>query len=136
MAVLIDSSVFIDMERRRLTMRDVLDLVQPNEDVSTSSITVSELLVGAHLAESESRRILRESAVELLLQTMTVLDFDIRAARIHSQIWTDLRRAGNLIAPHDLIIGAIALANGHAVLTKNVRDFDRIPGLKVRQPVW
>jgi predicted nucleic acid-binding protein len=47
-----------------------------------------------------------------------------------------LRRAGNLIAPHDLMIGATALLHGYDVLTHNVRDFDRLPGLKVRLPGW
>ncbi len=41
-----------------------------------------------------------------------------------------------MIALHDLIIAATALANGYGVLTENVRDFIRVPGLEVRQPTW
>jgi predicted nucleic acid-binding protein len=37
---------------------------------------------------------------------------------------------------HDLLIAATVVAHGYAVLTENVREFGRIPGLVVRQPAW
>lgn len=42
-----------------------------------------------------------------------------------------LRRAGTPIGERDLMIAATALANGHDVLTANVREFERVPGLRV-----
>lgn len=41
-----------------------------------------------------------------------------------------------MIGPHDLIIGATALANGYAILTENVGGLSRVPGLEVRRPSW
>ena len=41
-----------------------------------------------------------------------------------------------MIGAHDLQIAATALAWGYAVLTDNLRDFHRVPGLEVRQPIW
>ncbi len=39
-------------------------------------------------------------------------------------------------ASHDLLIAATALAYGHSILTHNLREFRRVPGLDVRQPRW
>ncbi len=36
-----------------------------------------------------------------------------------------------MIGAHDLIISATALAHGHAVLTDNVGEFRRVPGLEI-----
>ncbi|MBI3977029.1 MAG: hypothetical protein HY331_02475 [Chloroflexi bacterium] len=49
---------------------------------------------------------------------------------------TALAATGQPVGAHDLLIGAAALAHGYTVLTENVRDFRRIPGLTVRQPNW
>jgi tRNA(fMet)-specific endonuclease VapC len=47
-----------------------------------------------------------------------------------------LRSSGLTIGPYDAIIAATALANGYDVLTDNIREFSRVPGLVVRQPNW
>jgi tRNA(fMet)-specific endonuclease VapC len=41
-----------------------------------------------------------------------------------------------MIGLHDIEVAATALTHGYGVLTDNVRDFERVPGLIVRQPVW
>jgi predicted nucleic acid-binding protein len=66
----------------------------------------------------------------------TALPFDLVVAGIHARLWAQLAEARQLIGPHDLLIAAIAVAYGHAVLTENAREFGRIPGLVVRQPAW
>jgi predicted nucleic acid-binding protein len=40
------------------------------------------------------------------------------------------------LGAHDPLIAATALAYGHAVLTQNLREFQRVPGLLVREPSW
>jgi tRNA(fMet)-specific endonuclease VapC len=42
-----------------------------------------------------------------------------------------MQGAGKMIGAHDLLIAATALAQGHAVLTQNAKDFKRVPGLTV-----
>lgn len=136
MAQLIDSSVFITLERRRQPLEALLRVASPDEPSAIASVTASELLVGVHLADSDGRRLRREAFVESILDILPVIPFDLRAARLHSEIWSQLMGEGNLIGAHDLIIGAIALAHGYAVLTDNVREFDRIPDIEVRLPLW
>lgn len=135
MAQLIDSSVFIALERRGLTL-NTLAAVVPDESLALASITVSELLAGVERADSLERRLRREAFVEAVITTIPVLPFDLRMARTHAHIWAQLMRTGQAIGAHDLLIAATALAHGYPVVTQNLRDFIRVPGLLVRTPVW
>ena len=96
MAFIIDTSVFVTIERRRL-QPSTLASVAPNEPVTLASITASELLAGVHRAGSVAQKVRREAFVEAILALVPVLPFDLRVARIHAQIWAELARAGQLI---------------------------------------
>jgi tRNA(fMet)-specific endonuclease VapC len=135
MAQLVDSSVFIALERRRESLA-ALAAVAPAEPLALASITASELLAGVHRADTEARRLHRQGFVETILAQVPVLPFDLAAARTHARIWADLAAIGQPIGAHDLLIAATALAYGHAVLTQNLREFQRVPGLTVREPIW
>lgn len=133
MAVLIDTSVAV--ERRGLPPEDAIAVVGA-EDAAMASITASELLIGVHRADSPARRLRREAFVETILAALPVIAFDLRIARVYAQLSAQLAAAGQPIGAHDLLIAATALADGSAVLTLNMRDFARVPGLVVRQPDW
>ncbi|HEX7060039.1 MAG TPA: PIN domain-containing protein [Solirubrobacterales bacterium] len=128
MAVLIDTSVLIDAERRRdpSLYRSI-----GGEQVTMSVITVSELLHGVHRAKSDAARTRRQAFVERLIAEVDPLPVTPQIARIHAGIWADLESDGNLIDTHDLWIAATALAHGLQVATANTRDFARVPGLPV-----
>jgi len=135
MGLLIDSSVFIALERRGQRLSALAKAV-PNEPVALASITASELLVGVHRAGSPARRLRREAFVEGILEAIPVLPFDMRVARVHARLSALLGAAGQPVGAHDLLIGATALAHGYTVLTENMRDFQRLSELVVRQPNW
>ena len=132
MAVLIDTSVFVAIERggaERLTLDDIRD-----EDAMVSAVTASELLHGVHRAESAIRRGRREAYVEKVLGSMPILPFDLAVARVHARLWADLSRRGETIGAHDLQIAATALLHRLPLLTHNLRDFRRVPDLRVLTP--
>lgn len=135
MAQLIDTSVFIAMERQGRAPQE-LAVAWADEPVALAAVTASELLVGVHRADSRARRLTREDFVEGIIELFPVLPFDLRVARIHAEIWAKLSSTGSPIGSIDMIIASTALAHGHAVLTDNIRDFNRVPGLEVRQPDW
>lgn len=126
---MIDTNVFIAFERRGqgidLSRRD------PSEEVFISAVTVSELLMGVHRADSEVRRNRRSAFVEAIISGVPVLGFTAQVARVHAEICADLARRGQLIGAHDLIIAATALHHHLSVLTDNVNEFSRVPGLNV-----
>ena len=136
MAVLIDTSVIVGLERRGLALADLARIGASDAVVAVASMTASELLVGIHRAAPSSRRTNRLAFVERILTDLRVVPFDLPAARTHARIWTDLAAQGTPIGPNDLVIAATALAHGFDVLTDNPREFTRIAGLVVRQPGW
>jgi tRNA(fMet)-specific endonuclease VapC len=69
--------------------------------------------------------------VEQLLEALPVLPFDEPADRHYADIRASLERPGTPIGSHDLLIGAHARSLGLTVVTRNLREFERIPGLKV-----
>jgi len=89
------------------------------------------LLVGVHRADSAARRNQRLSYVEAILAGFPILPVDTEAARLHAQLHAAQLTAGPRSGAHDLLIAATALAHGFAVLTRDVDDFSRVPGLSV-----
>jgi predicted nucleic acid-binding protein len=130
MARLIDSSVFIELERRRQSIH-VLDTILHGEPIALASITVSELLVGAYRSEEGRHQERQLAFVEALLREVPVLAFDLDTARAHAQLVAGLAAIGRPIGANDLLIAATALTRGYSVLTHNVRHFERVPGLIV-----
>lgn len=74
--------------------------------------------------------------VERVLARVPVLPFDLAVARMHAQLAFELFAIGRPIGSHDLLIAATAVAHGYDLLTLNVREFERVPGLIVRRPHW
>ena len=94
-------------------------------DVGVSAISAAELHCGAATKPSEGR------AVERALMALVVAPFDAAAAQVYGEIRTALRRRGTLIGPHDMLIAAHAVALDIPLATNNVREFRRVPGLRV-----
>jgi tRNA(fMet)-specific endonuclease VapC len=122
----------VALERRRQNSLAALAALFPDAPVAVAAITVSELLVGAYLANTHARRQERESIVASILDDLEPIPFDLAIARVHAELVAQMRRGGVTIGAHDLQIAATALAGGHEVVTVNTRDFERVPNLVVR----
>ena len=94
-------------------------------------MSVSELLMGVHRADTEERRQRRLAFVEAVISGVAVLDFTVPAARVHAEIYAELAKSGQMIGAHDLIIAATARCYDLSVLTDNIQEFSRVPGLRV-----
>ena len=130
MGLLIDTSVFIQIERAREGPDTLLDSIG-EQDVYLATISASELLHGVHRADSAVRRGRREGFVESVLSLVPILAFDMEIARVHARLWADLSARGQMIGAHDLLIAATAVAHEHSVVTGYVREFGRVPDLDV-----
>lgn len=128
MALLIDTSVLVDAERAR---SDLLAGELRDEECAISVITVSELLHGVHRAVDEAVRARRGAFVEGVLARLAPIPIGAQVARVHADVWARLHGDGGVIGAHDLWIAATALAHGMDLVTANLRDFQRVPGLSV-----
>lgn len=127
MAVLIDTSILIEIERRGQR----LEAVTGEAKGVVSIVTASELLVGAHRAPTDDLAIRRRAFAEHVIAYFRPLPLTTQIARVHAETRAILKRRGTPLEPHDLWIAATALAYGHRLATKNLRHFERVPGLEV-----
>ena len=130
MGVLIDASVLIDFERGRVNLEGK---VQGREDEGffISVVTASELLHGVHRARDPGTRARRSAYVEGVLGSLPLLPIEMATARLHAQLRADLAAQGRPIGAHDLWLAASCLAHGLTLVTSNLREFRRVPGLEL-----
>jgi len=98
----------------------------PFEEICVSTITQSELEYGVAKSQFTAKN---AQALAKFLSTVTVVDYDTKAAEVYGEIRADLERKGKTIGLMDMLIVAHAKSNGYIVVTNNVREFERVEGL-------
>lgn len=122
---LLDTNVIVAALRRNDAVRRRLRAASP-DDVGIPSVAIAELAYGAERSADPARAgVLWRAFVE----PFEVVPFDGFAAEAHGRLRFALR--SQPIGERDLLIAATALAHGLAVVTRNVREFRRVPGLAV-----
>ena len=97
------------------------------EQLCISSITLGELHYGA---EKSARRADNLTAIEHFVARLDMLPFGLKAAAHYGQVRAELERAGPPCGPHDMQIGGHARSEGLIVVTNNLREFSRMPGIR------
>jgi tRNA(fMet)-specific endonuclease VapC len=127
---LLDTDILSNLMKRVPASALVARLARvPPEDQFTSSVTLGELLYGAH--RSSRTAALLERIEETLLPELPVLPFDAAAARRYGEIRAELERRGTPIGDADTRVAAIALSRRLKVVTGNERHFRQVPGLEI-----
>ena len=96
-------------------------------DIGISAVTAAELAVGVEINRSERNRL----AVARALESLVVAPFDAAAAAAYGRVRAVLQRLGTPIGPLDMMIAAHAISLGMPLATNNVREFRRVPGLRL-----
>lgn len=125
---LLDSCVCIDFMRGRLPFAYRLMRASDPRLFAVPAVVQAELLTGAFKSADvqSARRI-----VESFLVPFGVIPFDSACAVHYARIRAQLEAAGSAIGRNDLLIAATALAHGATLVTDNVREFGRVPGLEL-----
>jgi predicted nucleic acid-binding protein len=134
LGIVLDSSILIAAERRRLTPDQVLETVQKKigeVPIVLSSLTVAEIGHGIYRADSPETRKRRRNLLDELKATVPVHPITEVTAEIIARIGGEQAAKGINLPLSDLIIGACGLELGYAIGTSNARDFTRIPGLNL-----
>lgn len=106
----------------------LLEVEDPAPDpICTSIVAACELRFGAQRKGSAPLT----QRVSLLLQALDVLPLDTPADEHYADIRATLERSGTPIESHDLFIAAHARSRGMTLLTRKLREFQRVPGLTV-----
>jgi tRNA(fMet)-specific endonuclease VapC len=98
------------------------------EEIAVCSIVRGELLYGGKRSNNPEKTLQKQRA---FLSEFVSLPFDDAAAEIYSDIRARLSALGTPIGSNDLQIAAIALANNLTLVTHNIREFERVEGLRL-----
>ena len=126
----------IAAERRGDTVEQLIEKIVKatgDQEAALSAIGLTELIHGLYPAQTAEIRQRRESFLNELLTDLTIYPYTKETALLAGKIDGEQQSRGVVIPFGDLLIGATALSLGFNVLTVNVRDFLRIPGLTVMQ---
>lgn len=127
MPYLLDTNACVGVLRgRRLLVQRVN--ARPVADLFLCSVVKAELFRGALRSRQPA---VDRAKVDAFARPYVSLEFGDAAAEVHARIRVHLESLGTIIGPYDLQIAAIALVHQLTVVTHNVAEFGRVPGLVV-----
>ena len=125
MRYLLDTNTCIAAMRHHTLVLQRLAAVAP-ADCAISSITTYELYTGIEKCADPTKEL---AMVNLLLATVSELAFDGQAAREAGRIRALLESQGRMIGAYDVLLAGHARSAGLTLVTANVGEFSRVPGL-------
>lgn len=131
MGVILDTAIWVDVERGRLSPRDIASITK-NEPIYIVPPIIAELEYGVHHASDDAQRIRRAVALARI-RRKPCINIDKDSAEIFGRICASLDAKGRPAKhrTHDLWIAVVAIQHNLSVLTRNRSDFEDIPGLKL-----
>lgn len=123
MKIVIDTDIFIDHLRHFGRATDFIKETEAS-DTCFSAITEAEILSGQDCDSEDKRRI-----VIALLSRFGKIPVDNAVAKLGGEI---RRRFG--VELDDALIAATAIRTGAVLVTRNIKDFEKIEGLEVKSP--
>lgn len=96
--------------------------------VVTCSVVKAELIYGAERSQKPEKHY---NQLEILFSELGSLPFDDQSAVEYGVIRKQLESQGQMIGSNDLLIAAVALSNNLVLVTHNLSEFNRVPGLQV-----
>jgi tRNA(fMet)-specific endonuclease VapC len=126
---LLDTNIISYLVRGKNNIQDKVSNI-PSDELAISSITLSELLYGSAIIKDKAQSNLLISTYLNIAQELELLDFDYNSAIIFSDIKSDLKKLGKLVADTDIQIASIAINNNLILITNNTKDFVNMKNLK------
>lgn len=129
----LDSSFLIDLLRETSRERpagafDFIEALDADEVLGVSVHVVCELRAGAELAK---RPLQEHEVLDNLLGGLLIVYPDARFAAMYGRLLAATSRSRKPVAAMDLLIATSAMLDDAALVTRNVKDFARIPGLRL-----
>jgi len=131
LGVLIDTCIWIDVERGALAPADVASITG-DAPVFLSPVTIAELKFGAEAAQDPGIRQRRLAALRRL-QRKPLLPIDGNTGDVFGTLAAAIKTAGHShrYRVQDLWLASQAIQHGFWLLTRNAKDFEDVPGLEL-----
>ena len=125
----LDSDFLVETLRGNIEIKEMKTNIY-HEKLFTTSINAYEILYGARTSEKNKENMIE---AKKLLSSLSILDFDEKAADVSSKIDVELTRKGLKIDLKDILIASICIANDVPLMTRNTSHFSRISDLKAER---
>ncbi len=126
--LLLDTNICIALIKGDLAVRGLVREAGIRK-LAIPTIVFAELAFGLEKSQQRSATLL---AYEELERSYEAVEFDCKAAREYGRIRAFLQAKGTLIGPNDLLIAATAISRRATLVTRNIREFSRVPGLRLQ----
>tara|TARA_Y100000034_G_C6843817_1_gene382059 strand:+ start:903 stop:1295 length:393 start_codon:yes stop_codon:yes gene_type:complete len=124
----LDTTAVIDLFKKDSKIKELIGSL--NENICSTVINYQELMFG--LNAEDSAHLVEESFYDSFFDGIFLFLLDKESAKKSREILWNLRRNGKNIGKSDCSIAGIFLVNGVTkIITRNVKHFEQIPGLKV-----
>ena len=124
---MLDTNIVIYVIKRRpIAVLEIFN--QHAGQICISAITLAELEHGVEKSEQKSRN---RQQVEDFISRLEVFEYEKKAAAHYGNIRADLEKKGTIIGVNDLHIAAHARSEGLILVTNNLREFERVDGLRL-----
>ena len=137
LGLILDSSVVIEAERKGQAVEQFLESIRQSFGevaIALCSVTVAELVHGVYRANLPEIRQRRRAFIDELKRHVPVHPVTEATGEIMGKISGEQAAQGIKIPFDDLAIGASALEQNYGVAIRNLRHFEKIPGLTIHQP--
>lgn len=125
---LLDTNVcIIYLKGKSLAVKQHFDSLKRN-NIAVCSVVKAELFYGSMRSNNPQKAL---QVQQTFLNQFISLPFNDACTLIYGKIRAKLAKAGTPIGSNDLLIASIALANNLILVTHNVSEFSRVPGLKL-----
>lgn len=130
MLAMLDTNILVYVLNRRPQHQTVVDRYDAADARLTciSSITLAELRFGV---EQSLIRNVTQAKLDRVVAALSVVPFEAAAAHAYGVLRATLQKAGKLIGPLDMLIAGHAISLGATLVSNNMREFSRVPGLQV-----
>ena len=118
---------FIMREHPAAVIKRLTAEVEQGNQIVISAITYAEMRYGQIGKKASTKH--KALVDEFVKRTDAVLPWDQRAVDATVSVMLELSKTGTLIGPNDTAIAGHAIATACTLVTNNVREFARVPGL-------
>ncbi|MBS3157355.1 PIN domain-containing protein [Candidatus Woesearchaeota archaeon] len=126
--MILDTTVIIDLLKNDLPLIEKIKIFNKKEiPLFFTSVSVFELWQGAEDISDK----LKLEKIHSLLDSFGSFNLDVPSSKEAGSIHSELRKKGQVIDAADSMIAGIAKINNETILTRNIKHFSRISGLKV-----
>jgi len=126
MKFLLDSNIWIHFLRGKYNIIEKLNEVGI-DNCAISEITLAELVFGAEKSDNPKKN---HKLIEKFIGQLSILPiFD--AIQTYGKEKARLQSEGKMISDFDLLIGCISIENDLIMVTENIKEFDRIKGIRI-----